>query len=114
MDSNIIRILVALVLAGLLVWQSRRANSRPNQQRAYLLSALALLTVSAMNASLLTGAVVGVFQLVLGGIAFILLLAAAVFFLRAFRSGELRANAQRTAEMAREYRERRERERERK
>jgi hypothetical protein len=111
MDPNVIRVLVALVFAGLLYWQSRKVAGRPNQRRAYLLSGLALLAVAALNTSLLTGAVVGVFQLAAGGVAFGLLIGAALFYLRAFQSGELRPDVERTAEMAREYRERRERER---
>jgi len=108
-DGSLIRIFVALAFAALLVWQSRKVQERPNQRRAYLLAAVALLAVVALNASLFIGEV-GMLQLVVGAAAFLLLIAAAVFLLRAFRAGELRADAERANEMARAYRERRERE----
>jgi hypothetical protein len=105
--NDILRALVALLFAILLFWHSRTVASRPNQRRAYRLAAVAMLLVAALNAA---GTQDMTRQLVVGGAAFVALLAAAVFLVRGYFAGEMRADHRRAAEMAREYRERRERE----
>ena len=110
MDPTIGRVMLALGLAALLFWQSRRVASRRNQRRAYALAALALLVIAGLNASLLIGGPTGTPQLVAGALAFLLLLGTAFFLLQGYRSGEMRADVERTNQMAREFHERRERE----
>ncbi|MEN9935116.1 MAG: hypothetical protein RLZZ387_1695 [Chloroflexota bacterium] len=108
--SDLFRVALALLFAAALLWQSRLLHGRPNQRRTYQLAGAALLLVGLLNAALAAGLADATIQMTVGGVAIILLLAAAVFYLRGFRSGEMRGDAQRASEMAREYRERRERE----
>jgi hypothetical protein len=108
--DNLIRALVALLIACALYWHSRALAARPHQRRAYRLAAAAILLVAALNAALAAGAQGFELQLAVGGVAMLLLLGAAISFLLAFRAGELRPDARKAAEMATQYRERRERE----
>lgn len=108
--SDAIRILVALVFAAVIFRQSRVVADRPNQRRAYQLAAGAMLLVAAINAAVAVGLQNLTLQLTLGGAAFLALLAAAVLLARAYFAGEMRAANQRAHDMARAYREQRERE----
>lgn len=108
--DNLMRALVALLIAAALYWQSRKLAARPHQRRTYQFAAAAILLVAALNGALAAGLQGLALQLGVGSAAMLLLLGAAISFLRAFRAGELRADAHQAAAMAKEYRERRERE----
>jgi hypothetical protein len=103
---DLVRTLVALVFAGLLFWHSRNVAHRPNQRRAYRIAAVAMVLVAALN---LAAGQNLTLQLGIGGAAFVALLVAVVFLVRGYFAGEMRADHQKALDMAREYRERRER-----
>src|SRR6266545_4923000 len=103
MNSNIVRALVALVLAALL-W----ARERPHRRRSFELAAGALLAFAAFNGALSAGIGAGALQIALVGVGMLLLLGAIVAFLSSFRSGEMSDAHDRIAAAAREYHARRE------
>jgi hypothetical protein len=74
MNGDIVRALVALLLAVLLWAQARAAGDKPHRRRAYQLAAGALLAFAGYNATLATGVAVGPLQivLVLAGVALML------------------------------------------
>ena len=107
MDSNIARAAVALVLAALLWVQSRRVGAFPKRQRAFQLAAGSLLALAAFNATLTLGGTFGALQIVVAAVGVLLLIGALVAFIDSFRNGEIRAQRDRVAAAAQEYRERR-------
>ncbi len=108
MNGNIVRALVALVLAALLWAQARGARERPHRRRSFELAAGALLAFAAFNGALSAGIGAGALQIALVGVGMLLLLGAIVAFLLSFRSGEMSDAHDRIAAAAREYHARRE------
>lgn len=108
--DDAIRIIVALVFAAVIFWQSRVVAGRPNQRRAYQLAAGAMLLVAGVNAAVAAGLQNFAVQIALGSAALVAMLAAAALLVRAYMAGEMRAPNQRARAMAREYRDQRERE----
>lgn len=107
----LIRVAVAALFAALLFGHARRlASSRPNQRRAYQLAALAMLLVAAYNTADATGLADPVRQSAIGGAVVLALVATVVLFVRGFFAGEMQADHERAGQMARTYREQRERE----
>jgi peptidoglycan/LPS O-acetylase OafA/YrhL len=111
MDSNIARAAVALVLAALLWVQSRRAHAWPKRRRAFELAAGSLLALAVLNGTLALGGSFGVIQIVVAVVGVLLLIGALVAFIDSLRNGEIRAQRERVAAAAQEYRERRAKER---
>jgi drug/metabolite transporter (DMT)-like permease len=111
MDSNIIRVAVALLLAVLLWTQARKSGDRPRRRRAFELAAGALLALAAFNGTLAAGAEIGLLQLVVAAVGTALLIAAIVAFIASYRGGEMSAQRDQVAAAAQEYRERRTKER---
>lgn len=110
MDA-LLRLAIAVLLAVLLFGHARRLDiARPNQRRAYQLAALAMVLVAAYNTADITGLSDPLRQSVVGGAVVIALVATAVFFVRGYFAGEMTADHERAREMARTYREQRERE----
>lgn len=104
---DIARIAVALLFAALLLWQSRGMTGRPSQRRAFQVAAVAMLLAAALNAAAGADPIV---QALLGGAVLAALIVAAVLFARGYFAGEMRAPHRRATDMARAYREERERE----
>ena len=98
MDSNTVRVAVALLLAALLWAQARRASDRPRRRRAFELAAGALLALAAFN---------GALQIAVAAVGVALLIAALIALIGSFRSGEMHSQRDRIAAAAQEYRERR-------
>ncbi|MFL5805536.1 MAG: hypothetical protein ACJ8CR_27840 [Roseiflexaceae bacterium] len=107
MDSNIVRVAVALLLAALLWSLARRASAWPRRRRAFELAAGALLALAAFNGSLAAGAEIGTLQMVVAAVGVALLIAALIALIGSFRSGEMHSQRDRVAAAAQEYRERR-------
>jgi hypothetical protein len=107
MDSNIARAAVALVLAALLWGQSRRAHAWPKRRRAFELAAGSLLALAVLNGTLALGGSFGAIQIVVAAVGALLLIGALVAFVDSLRNGEIRAQRDRVAAAAQEYRERR-------
>lgn len=107
MNSDIVRALVALVLAGLLWMQVRSAASQPHRQRAYKLAAGAMVAFAGYNGVLAAGLAAGPLQLALVLVGVALIVLAGAELARSYFSGELRAQRDQINAAAREYRERR-------
>jgi peptidoglycan/LPS O-acetylase OafA/YrhL len=107
MNSSLIRVGVALVLAALLWAQARRSSDRPRRRRAFELASGALLALAAFNGALAAGAEIGVLQMVVAAVGVALLIAALIALIDSFRSGEMHSQRDRVAAAAQEYRERR-------
>jgi len=105
MNSSIIRVVVALLLAALLWAQARKLGAQPRRRRAFELAAGALLALAAFNGGLAAGAEVGMLQLVVAAVGAALLIAAIIAFIDSFRSGEMQSQRDRIAAAAQEYRE---------
>jgi hypothetical protein len=105
MDSNIVRVVVALLLAALLWVQARRSSGLPRRRRAFELAAGALVALAAFNGALAAGSGIGTLQLVVGAVSIGLLIAAIVAFVDSFRSGETHSQRDRIAAAAQAYRE---------
>jgi drug/metabolite transporter (DMT)-like permease len=108
MDSNGVRMLVALLLAVFLFFQARGAAAQPQRQRAFWLGAAALLMLAAYNGALVLNATSEPLQIGLAVAGMALFVGAIVSLVLSFSSGELRGERERIATAAREYRERRE------
>jgi hypothetical protein len=108
MNSYLIRVLVALLLAVFLFVQSRGAAAQPHRQRAFRLGAAALLLLAAYNGAMTLDATNGPLQIGLAIAGMALFIGAIVSLLLSFRSGELRGERARIADAAREFREQRE------
>lgn len=112
MDSSIVRVVVALLLAALLWAQARRSSALPRRRRAFELAALAMLALAAFNGALAAGSGIGTLQLVVAAVGLILLIGAFLAFVDSFRSGETRSQRDRIAAAAQAYRESRTKDRE--
>ncbi|HEX9439539.1 MAG TPA: hypothetical protein VF909_07655 [Roseiflexaceae bacterium] len=108
MNGYLIRVLVALALAGFLWAQARRVRDRPHRRRAFELGAAALLALAAYNGTLVAGVAAGPLQVAVAVVGVALFFGAVVSLLLSLRGGELREQRDQIAAAAREYRERRE------
>jgi hypothetical protein len=107
MDASIIRALIALVLAVAFWMQARGVRDQPKRKRAFELFGAACLAFAALLGSAALGIAYTLLTAALLAIAIGLMVAAVVSLLAAFRGGEMRGQAERIAEAAKEYREKR-------
>ena len=107
MDGSIIRALVALLLALVFWMQARGVRGQPKRKRAFELLSAACLVFAALLGSAVVGLSYSLLTAALLAIAIGLMVAAVLSLLGSFRSGEMRSQADRIAEAAKEYRERR-------
>lgn len=112
MNEWVLRLIVALIFAGILAYQARAAIGRPMTRRAYTLGATAFLALAALNLALATGAGFGIIQIILGALAVGLLLYAVASLLMGARAGEMRRGQASAAKMVEEFKKRRERQEE--
>lgn len=108
MNSYLLRVLVALLLAVFLFFQSRGAAAQPHRQRAFRLGAAALLLLALYNGAMMVDPTTGPLQIGLAIAGMALFIGAIVSLVLSYGSGELRGERQRIAEAAREFREQRE------
>ncbi|MFQ3631120.1 hypothetical protein [Roseiflexus sp.] len=109
MNEWILRLIVALIFAGILAYQARTTVGRPMTRRAYVLGATAFLAFAALNLALATGAEFGLIQIVLGTLAVALLLSAVASLFIGARAGEMRRGQESATKMIEEFKNRRER-----
>jgi hypothetical protein len=107
MNGYLTRALVALLLAAFLFFQARATSGQPHRRRAFLLAAAALLTFAGYNGALAAGAAIGPLQVGLAIAGMALFVGAVASLVLSWSAGELRAQRDRIAAAAREYRERR-------
>lgn len=112
MNEWVLRLIVALIFAGILAYQARATVGRPMTRRAYTLGATAFLALAALNLALATGAGFGIIQIILGALAVGLLLYAVASLLMGARAGEMRRGQESAAKMVEEFKKRRERQEE--
>ncbi|HMO56275.1 MAG TPA: hypothetical protein PKA05_18510 [Roseiflexaceae bacterium] len=104
MNDGVIRVVIALVLAGVLFARGRAQRERPLQQRAHELAAAAMLAAAGYNMAVLGGAeLVAVIAATLGGALF---LGALVMLVLSLRAGERRDASAQVQSMADEFRNR--------
>lgn len=113
MNEWTLRLIVALIFAGILAYQARTTVGRPMTRRAYVLGATAFLAFAALNLALATGAEFGVIQIVLGILALALLLSAVASLFIGARAGEMRRGQESAAKMVEEFKKRGEQRKER-
>ncbi len=113
MNEWTLRLIVALIFAGILAYQARTTVGRPMTRRAYVLGATAFLAFAALNLALATGAEFGVIQIVLGILAVALLLSAVASLFIGARAGEMRRGQESAAKMVEEFKKRGEQRKER-
>jgi hypothetical protein len=107
MDAPIIRALVALLLAVVFWMQARGVRDQPKRKRAFELFGAACLVIAALLGSAAAGIAYTLVTTALLAIAIGLMIAAVISLLTSFRTGEMRSQADRVAEAAKEYREKR-------
>jgi hypothetical protein len=107
MNGYLTRALVALLLAVFLYLQARAVSERPHRRRMFQLAAGALVALAAFNGALSTGVAIGLVQITLAALGVALLIGSIVSLLLSFSSGEMGDQRERVAAAAREYRERR-------
>lgn len=108
MSTPIVRVIVTLVFAALLVLQARGLSGQPLRKRAFELAGGALLALVGFQLALAAGVTFMPLLYVMLALACVLLIAAAIWLWRSFKSGELRPQSQQIAKAAQLYRERRE------
>ena len=109
MDSSVIRALIALLLALVFWIQARGVRDQPKRRRAFELLGAACLVFAALLGSAAAGIAYTLLTTALLAIAIGLMVAAISSLLAAFRAGEMRSQADRIAQAAKEYREQAER-----
>ena len=107
MNGYFVRVLVALLLAVFLFFQSRGVSGQPHRQRAFRLAAAALLAFAGYNGALAAGAAIGPLQIGLAIAGMALFVGAIASLVFSWSAGELRGQRERIAAAAREYRQRR-------
>jgi len=105
-DSNVLRALVALVLAALLWSQARLSADRPLRQRGFNYAAGALLVLAAFNATLALGISNSVVLIGFVVVGVLLIVVALISLVGSFRSGEMKNQQERIAAATKEFRER--------
>jgi hypothetical protein len=108
MNGFIVRVLVALLMAGFLFVYARALRDHPHRRRAYVFGGAALLCFAAFNGILAAGGEIGPLQTILALAGLALFVGAVASLALSLRAGELRGERDRVAAAAREYRERRE------
>jgi hypothetical protein len=106
MDSSLVRVLVALLLAAFLYFQARALTDRPHRRRAFQLAAAALLALAGYNVALAAGVAPGPLQIAIAVIGAALFVGALASLLLSLSAGEARDQREQIARAAREYRER--------
>ncbi len=86
--SDIIRIIIGMVIAGLLWAQARRASTQPHRRRAFMLAAGAVLLLTGYNIALAAGMGIGPLAWALMAVTAALFLGALASLVLAWRSGE--------------------------
>src|SRR4051812_11573810 len=87
MNSYLIRVLVALVLAAFLVFQARGAAGQPHRRRAFWLGAAALLMLAVYNGTVALSVTPGLLQTALAIAGLALFAGAIVSLVISFSSG---------------------------
>lgn len=108
MNGFIVRVLVALLMAAFLFVYGRALRDYPHRRRGYVFGGAALLCFAAFNGMLAAGGEVGPLQTIFALAGLALFIGAIVSLALSLRAGELRAEGDRVAAAAREFRERRE------
>lgn len=93
MANQWIRIGIGVFLTAVLAMQARSTAGQPERRRAFVLAAVAAAIFTVATALPTGSQTLETLRLILGGAAVALLVVAVFFFMRAWRAGELTAQA---------------------